>query len=416
MSTLSSPALGLDLLLRWAESREETDRLFSTLTPDALYSRPIPERHRVVFYIGHLEAFEWNLLRQHLSLDRFHAEYDRLFAFGIDPVDGGLPSDQPSDWPAMTEVLTYRNQVRQQLDAALANAAETEELMQLMNIAIEHRLMHAETLEYMFHQLPFSAKIHPGSTVQGPSSPATPQMITIPAGSVTLGLTRDSGQFGWDNEFEAHTVNVPAFAIDKYKVTNGRFLQFVEAGGYHQPSLWTPSDWEWISASGISHPVFWIAAGPGFRYQGMFEEMPLLLDSPVYVSQAEAAAFVRWAGKALPTEAEWQRAAEGARPPKKSRSLWEPPPIGSSPELQSTFGVEDLYGSGWEWTATSFQPFGGFRTVAAYPGYSSNFFDGKHYVMKGGSTRTASCMLRKTFRNWFQAHYQYVYAGFRCVT
>lgn len=415
MSTLTSPALSLDLLLRWAESREETDNLFCTLTSSALYSRPIPERHRVVFYIGHLEAFDWNLLREHLSLDRFHPEYDRLFAFGIDPVDGGLPTDQPSDWPHMTEVLGYRTRVRQQLDAALAGAAETEELVQLMNIAIEHRLMHAETLEYMFHQLPYEAKIRPGSPNPMAAAEATPEMVTVPAGSIVLGLDRRSAEFGWDNEFEAHAVDVPAFSIDKHKVTNAQFLQFIEAGGYHQPALWTPADWDWISQAGVSHPVFWVAAGPGFRYRGMFEEMPLPLDAPVYVSQAEATAFARWAGKTLPTEAEWQRAAEGARPPSQSRKLQEPPPVGGSPELASQFGVEDLYGMGWEWTSTPFQPFPGFRIVNAYPGYSANFFDGKHYVMKGGSTRTATCMLRKTFRNWFQAHYQYVYAGFRCV-
>jgi iron(II)-dependent oxidoreductase len=415
MSTLSLPAVSLDLLLRWAESRDETDRMFGTLTPSALYSRPIAERHRVLFYMGHLEAFDWNLLREHLTLDRFRPEYDRLFAFGIDPVDGGLPKDQPSHWPHMAEVLSYRSRVRQQLDAALAGATETQELIQLLNIAIEHRLMHAETLEYMFHQLPYEAKIRPESAALPAAPKVVPEMVKIPGGSVVLGLDRASGQFGWDNEFEGHKVDVPAFSIDRHKVTNARFLQFIEAGGYRQPALWPPADWEWISGAGVSHPVFWVAAASGFRYQGMFEEMPLPLDAPVYVSQAEAAAFARWCGKTLPTEAEWQRAAEGARPPRESRKLQEPQAVGISPEFASSFGVEDLYGTGWEWTSTPFQPFPGFRIVDAYPGYSANFFDGKHYVMKGGSTRTAACMLRKTFRNWFQAHYQYVYAGFRCV-
>jgi formylglycine-generating enzyme required for sulfatase activity len=89
--------------------------------------------------------------------------------------------------------------------------------------------------------------------------------------------------------------------------------------------------------------------------------------------------------------------------------------VGSSPELRSAFGLDGLMAEGWEWTATEFQPFPGFQIVPAYPGYSANFFDGKHFVMKGGSTRTAACMLRRSFRNWFQPHYQYVYAGFRCV-
>ena len=151
------------------------------------------------------------------------------------------------------------------------------------------------------------------------------------------------------------------------------------------------------------------------------------MDAPVFVSHAEARAYACWAGKTLPSEAQWHRAAYGTADgserdypwgrelPQNARSRWEPPPMGMSPQLKSAFGVEDLIGTGWEWTSTQFAPFPGFRIVAAYPGYSANFFDGMHYVMKGGSTRTAVCMLRRSFRNWFQPHYQYVYAGFRCV-
>jgi formylglycine-generating enzyme required for sulfatase activity len=94
---------------------------------------------------------------------------------------------------------------------------------------------------------------------------------------------------------------------------------------------------------------------------------------------------------------------------------WDPAPAGAHPEGASAFGVHDLVGNGWEWTRTPFAPFRGFAPMPFYPGYSANFFDGKHYVMKGGSPRTAACMLRRSFRNWFQPHYPYVYATFRCV-
>ena len=412
----SVPVLGSGLLTRFSESREETDRLFGILTPSALYDRPIPERHRIVFYVGHLEAFDWNLLRSHLEVDRFNAEFDQLFAFGIDPVDGGLPSDQPADWPSISQVETYRNRIRRELDAALAEVAESRELVQLMNIAIEHRLMHAETLEYMFHQLPYSAKTRPDSLPQLPTIPVTPEMIKVAAGMVTLGLKRVSGQFGWDNEFEAHTVDVPAFSIDKYKVTNSQFAKFVEDGGYGERSFWVEADWQWKTKSGIAHPVFWVPKNGGFHYRTMFDEVPLPLNAPVFVSHAEACAYASWAGKMLPTEAQWQRAAQGAEPPQASRKLWDPPPVGFSPGSGSVFGIEGLFGTGWEWTSTIFAPFPEFEITPAYPGYSANFFDGKHFVMKGGSTRTAACMLRSSFRNWFQAHYQYVYAGFRCVS
>jgi ergothioneine biosynthesis protein EgtB len=416
MLTDTAPALSLELLTRFSQSREETDRLFSILRSTAVYERPIPERHRIVFYIGHLEAFDWNLLRSHLGLAPFSAELDRLFAFGIDPVDGGLPTDQPGDWPAISDVENYRRRIRAELDTALAGAARSDELVELMNIAIEHRLMHAETLEYMFHQLPYEAKIRPVPPPAAlPPAKIAAGMIEVPAGLAILGLQRGSGQFGWDNEFDSHIVEVPTFSIDKFKVTNGQFARFIEDGGYTRPSLWSQSDWEWKSTAAISHPVFWVPANGSFRYRTMFEEIPLPIDCPVYVSHAEASAYARWAGKALPMEAEWQRAAEGAQPPPSTRVRWDPPPVGASPQLSSVWGVEDLIGTAWEWTSTEFAPFAGFQIVAAYPGYSANFFDGRHFVMKGGSTRTAACMLRLSFRNWFQAHYQYVYAGFRCV-
>ena len=165
----------------------------------------------------------------------------------------------------------------------------------------------------------------------------------------------------------------------------------------------------------------------------MFEEVPLPLDWPVYVSHAEAAAYARFVGKSLPTEAQFHRAAYGTpegvereypwgdAPPDVGRGnfdfqRWDPVAVGSYPGGRSAFGLEDTLGNGWEWTSSLFAPFPGFEPFPFYRGYSANFFDGKHYVMKGASPRTAACMLRRSFRNWFQPHYPFVYASFRCVS
>jgi ergothioneine biosynthesis protein EgtB len=273
-------------------------------------------------------------------------------------------------------------------------------------------------------------------------------MVEIPAGTATLGLARGSRIFGWDNEYEAQTVHVPAFKIDQYKVTSGEYLKFMAAGGYDTRSFWTDEDWNWRTANGISHPVFWRKAEDGhWFYRTMFDEVPLdevprdevplPLDWPVYVSHAEASAYARWAGKSLPTEAEWHRAAYAAvsgrertypwgnetpasfGEPRRGNFdfySWNPTPVNAFPHGRSGFGVDDMLGNGWEWTSSIFAPFPGFEPFPFYPGYSANFFDGKHFVLKGGSARTAACMLRPTFRNWFQSHYQYVYAGFRCAS
>src|SRR5579872_419220 len=199
-----------------ASAREHTDELFQLVRPDSLYERPIPERHRILFYVGHLEAFDWNLMARY-ALDRpsFHPEFDRLFAFGIDPPPGKLPEDQPSDWPSIAEVERYNHRTRDEIDELFDRVPE-----QLLHVAIEHRLMHAETFAYILHALPYARK-RPMAPAPAPAAALREAgMRDIRTGPATLGL--DPGQgFGWDNEFQRHTVEVPAFSAAERKVTNG---------------------------------------------------------------------------------------------------------------------------------------------------------------------------------------------------
>ncbi len=160
-------AVRRQLLERVSAARRQSDALFDIIRPGSLYERPIPERHRIIFYVGHLEAFDWNLLHENVGLKSFHPEFDRLFAFGIDPVGGGLPTDQPSDWPSVEVVRDYVRRIRAALDEKLADGSLESDgqgrdgfaLDTLLNVAVEHRLMHVETLAYMFHQLPLDQKV-----------------------------------------------------------------------------------------------------------------------------------------------------------------------------------------------------------------------------------------------------------------
>jgi hypothetical protein len=140
------------------DARTRTDDIFRVVREEAMYDRPIPERHRIIFYVGHVEAFDWNLLAQRaFGLPSFQRTFDHLFAFGIDPVDGGMPSDTPADWPSREEVERYNRRVRDALDRAIERALGRPEeghpqLIPMLEVAIEHRLMHAETLAYMLHR------------------------------------------------------------------------------------------------------------------------------------------------------------------------------------------------------------------------------------------------------------------------
>jgi gamma-glutamyl hercynylcysteine S-oxide synthase len=395
---------------RLNSARQLTDSIFRLLTPDALYSRPIPERHRLVFYLGHLEAFDWNLIgRKTLGVASWSPQFDTLFEFGIDPPVGQAAADQPSDWPRVEEIQAYNTRVRTGLDELVDQAPE-----QIIQVVLEHRLMHAETLAYLLHNLPYHQKTSVTAPAVHSTNRLASSMLEIAPGLATLGQKR--GEFGWDNEFTEHQVNVPGFRVSKYKITNGEYLDFVREGA-PAPHFWTRRS---------DQP------GDGWFYRGMFSEVPLPLNAPVYVTHAEATAYARWSGKRLPTEAQFHRAAyetsNGAeRPypwgngaPDEARGNfdfhhWDPVDVNANPAGDSASGVSQLVGNGWEWTATQFGPFPGFQPMPFYPGYSQNFFDEEHYVMKGGSPVTAACMLRRSFRNWFRPNYPYVYASFRLV-
>ncbi len=438
---------------RLTDAWARTDRIFEILAPGAWLEQPIALRHPFIFYLGHLPAFAWNHVGGTL-LERpaFNAAFDELFSRGIDPDvdDPELCHDHPEvpdRWPEVHEVVAYRDRVRAAvLDAveAVAARASTHVMARegrVFSMVIEHELMHQETLLYMMQRLALEQKVRPAwlpPYVLGAGRPVG--KIEVPAGVATLGARFDDVPFGWDNEFSVAETTVPAFRIDGTPVTSGRFVAFVEDGGYRRAELWGDEDWVWRGQVGREHTVGWELAGGAWSYRTLFDRLPLdrVADWPVSVSLAEARAYARWRGERLPTEAEYHRAAfgqpNGGPPGGGERRLpwgedtpserhgnfgyrnWAPTPVGSHPDGASAWGVQDLIGDGWEWTTSVFAGLPGFTAyIPAYPGYSADFFDGKHYVLKGGSWATAIDLVRPSFRNWFQAHYPYVFAKFRCV-
>jgi len=372
-------------------AREQTDSLFRLIAPETLYARPIPERHRLIFYLGHFEAFDWNILaRRSLGAPAFHETFDALFERGIDPPPGDAPMDSPADWPSVAEVTEYGKTTRAWIDDHLEDFDPL-----VLQMVIEHRHMHAETFAYLLHNLPHDQKWKPNtaSFTSGriPSNP----MIAIDGGDATLGQRGDG--FGWDNERGAHDVFVPAFRISKFKISNGEYLDFVKDGG-PVPHFWTRENDRWF-------------------FHGMFSRSPLPLDWPVWVTQQQAAAYAQWRGAMLMTEAQFHRAASRTAPDARRDNFdyrnWGPTPVNAGDP--GIYAPSQMAGNGWEWTRDVFAPFDGFAAHPLYPGYSADFFDGQHYVLKGASPRTAAVFTRPSFRNWFRSDYPYMYAGFRLV-
>jgi iron(II)-dependent oxidoreductase len=438
-------ALGIDreALTSWYRcSRERSEALFDSVRPEAYESRPIALRNPICFYEGHIPAFAVNtLLKRGLGDPGIDSDFEVLFERGIDPQDENAVPSATSRWPSRIQIRSYAAAADRAILDALANRDIEREDSPLLKrglaayTILEHEPMHQETLTYIWHRLPYDQKVRP-SGIAAPRigvEPPPRRSVRIPAGTATLGADPESVPFAWDNELPAHTVDVGAFAMDVHSVTNRDFLEFMEAGGYTRRDLWDDEGWQWRDASAVRHPLFWEMHRGSWFWRGMWDLVPLPMAWPVYVTHEEAEAYARWKGARLPTEAEFHRAAYGTPQGSERSYPWgedlpdpsrgnfdfqssDPVPVGSFPRGQSAWGIQDLVGNGWEWTSTVFAGFSGFEPMPTYPQYSADFFDGKHWVLKGASPSTPKELLRRSFRNWFRGNYPYVYAKFRLAS
>ena len=260
--------------------------------------------------------------------------------------------------------------------------------------------------------------------------------VLVPGGAFVMGTDHP---WAYDNERPAHVVDLPPFWIDSVPVTNRRYQAFVEDGGYDQRRWWDDEGWAWRQETGAEHPQFWRREGPATWSRirlGWREDVPG--DEPVqHVCWHEAEAYARWAGKRLPTEAEWEKAASWGPDGRKRLDPWDdggdresghdvgaranlgqrhyrPAPVGAYPGGASGFGVEQLLGDVWEWTSSDLEPYPGF-TSFPYREYSEVFFGSGYKVLRGGSWATSPLAARTTFRNWDFPIRRQIFAGFRCA-
>jgi len=229
-------------------------------------------------------------------------------------------------------------------------------------------------------------------------------------------------------------VELPRYRIDLAPVTNAQYLAFMLDGGYRRRALWTDAGWLWLKETGVRHPARWVLGADERWLERCFGRLaPLALDRPVgHVSWYEAAAYARWAGKRLPTEAEWEKAAAwdletrvarrypwGDMPPSENHAnldqrTFAPAAVGAYPRGRSFFGCHQMIGDVWEWTASDFAPYAGFAAFP-YREYSEVHFGKGYKVLRGGSWATRPIAIRNTFRNWDLPQRRQIFAGFRCA-
>jgi iron(II)-dependent oxidoreductase len=251
-----------------------------------------------------------------------------------------------------------------------------------------------------------------------PGRPLPAAEVFVPGGPFTMGTEQARTPFAYDNERPAHTVEVAPFFIDTVPVTNRDYAAFVAAGGYDDPRWWTEAGWAWRTEAGLVAPQFWRAEGGDswsmLRYGA---RLPLPLDEPVqHVCWYEADAYARFAGKRLPTEAEWEKAAQGTKADHANlgQRHFGPAPAGAYPDGASAYGAEQMLGDVWEWTSSDFAPYPGFQAFP-YREYSEVFFGPDYKVLRGGSWATHPSVARVTFRNWDYPIRRQIFAGFRCA-
>src|SRR5438105_13676239 len=440
------------IALMLTQARAATLRLFDLAGEGDLRRSPGFGYRPVIWHLAHVGVFEayW-LLQKVAGRPAPDESYERVF----DPVR--TPREDSKDLPPRREMESYLRRVREgALDCLERFDFDSDDPLlgggHVFQLVLEHERQHQETLAYLFQLLDPSKKARPDATEAGRGGarevccdeseargdagagatrrggPVPRDMILVPEGRFEMGAARDS--FAYDNERPAREVFVPAFKIARLLVTNGEYAHFIAEGGYERREFWNDEGWRWREQEGWACPLYWRRdAVGGWAEQRMFEEGAVEPDHPVTgVSWYESEAYARFAGKRLPTEAEWEKAAswDGAR---KRRYAWgddEPTerfgnfrmrrwgttPVGCFPAGVSPAGCLDMNGNVWEWTATPFGGFPGFEPFP-YPEYSEVWFDGDHRVLKGGSWATRASVLRTSFRNFFRRHFRIAFAGVR---
>ncbi|HVL97849.1 MAG TPA: ergothioneine biosynthesis protein EgtB [Egibacteraceae bacterium] len=416
-----------------AEVRAWTHALLDPLDDDEVHRQVDPIMSPLVWDLGHIGTFEQLWLLRALG---HRTGWDAGLAGLYNPFEH--PRWTRADLAVLprADAVTYLADIRSDaLRLLAANGLDPAEPLlaggYVYRMVVQHEAQHQETMLQALDLRP-DAAAYPLARERRLSRPRAvddAERVVVGAGRFWMG-SADPGAY--DNERPVHQVDVGAFAVDRFPVTNRRYADFLDAGGYERPELWSERGWAWRTETGHRWPQGWIAAtGGGWHVRRFGHVASLDPREPVeHVSCFEAEAFATWAGGRLPTEAEWEKAAcwdpaagrsrtypWGEAPPTPARANldrrgWGPAPVGSCAAGASAYGVEQLAGDVFEWTSSPFAAYPGYVTFP-YPEYSESFFGGDYRVLRGSSWATRPVLARASFRNWDHPYRRQIFAGLR---
>ncbi|MEA2148008.1 MAG: gamma-glutamyl hercynylcysteine S-oxide synthase [Solirubrobacteraceae bacterium] len=411
------------MLLR--EARERTLRLVAPIAVADLERVQSKLMSPLVWDLGHIAAFE-DLWLCHLTggLEPLHPELMEVY----DATE--TPRARRGEIPYLRhgEALEYLSAVRDRALGVLEGANLSRDGDFVWEMVLEHEHQHNETMLQCMQLAERGVVVQPRPARTPITLERAAEMVRVDGGPFLMG--DDGTGFAYDNERPRHEVDVATFEIDRFPVTNGAYLAFVDDGGYARRENWTEEGWAWRREASAERPLFWDEDGTERRFERVERLDP---NMPVtHVSWFEADAYARWASKRLPTEAEWEKAASwgpGAGRPRlfpwgdeaPAASLanldlhaFGPLPAGALPRGASAYGVMGLIGDVWEWTSSDFGGYPGFRAYP-YREYSEVFFGDRYKVLRGGSWATRPSVARNTFRNWDLPQRRQIFSGFRCA-
>jgi iron(II)-dependent oxidoreductase len=431
-----------DLVAALADARARTLALLEPIADADLHTAPVSIMSPLVWDLAHIGHYEelW-LLRALTDAAPTDARFDDVYDAFRHP-----RAERPAlDLLDPDAARCFLGDVRKRTLDVLADARPADDPLLadgfVVRMVVRHEHQHDETMLATLQLMEGLAHpdAGPATGAPGPDPASLPADVLVDAGPFLMGTTRDP--WAYDNERPEHVVDLPAFRIDTVPVTNAAYAEFVADGGYRDARWWTEAGWRWRTEAALAHPQFWRARAGGWARTrfGRAEALPPW--EPVqHVCWFEADAYARWRGRRLPTEAEWEKAASwdpghgtgtkrsrpwGDAPATPDRAAlafagrrFGPDAVGAHPGGASPWGCLDLLGGVWEWTATDFAGYPGFRAFP-YREYSEVFFPGAtdtpYKVLRGGSWATHPTAVSTTFRNWDLPIRRQIFAGFRCA-
>lgn len=432
---LETPVLANELAELFRQVRARTMQIVEPLEIEDYVVQTAPFMSPVRWHIGHTSWFFELLLKDHLPgyeiyseeyLFYFNSYYER-FGTRIERDKRGTRSR-----PTVKDTRAYRRRIDEAMLELLDRQPESGDLELLVRLGLEHEMQHQELLVYDIKHL-LCDLYEPVSRGTLPSRSEVSGMVEIEGGLLMLGHA--GAGFAFDNEKPSHQVFVQDFALDRVPVTNGEYLEFMRAGAYTDFRWWFSEGWECIHREKWQAPMYWELHGNEWMirdFSGLHKVEEKAHEPVTHVSFYEASAYAKWAGKRLPTEAEWEKAARvppnqttllvsfpwGDDTPSVSRAnlfenaLWGVALTGSFPEGQSAHGCYQMIGDVWEWTTSDYVPYPGFKPE--FDEYNDKWFVGQK-VLRGGSYATPQYHIRSTYRNFFHPNERWMISGFRCA-